>query len=65
MLHGIGPVVASKHISVKSTPRRVLENKMNGQENKNNRDTTMENSGNKIISNIQGRIVWLLIAYMV
>ena len=65
MLHGIGSAVELLHTGVESTPRRVLENKRNGQENKNNRDTTMENSANKIISNIQGRIVWLLIAYMV
>ena len=46
-LHGIAPAVGLLHTGVESTARRVLENEMNDQENKNNRDATMEKGGSR------------------
>ena len=46
-LHGIAPAIGLLHTGVESTSRRVLENKMKGQENKKNRDTTMEKGGSR------------------
>ena len=45
ILQGIASDAGSIHTGVESTARRVLENKMKGQENKKNRDTTMEKGG--------------------
>ena len=63
-LHGIASAVGLLHTGVESTPRRVLQSKMNDQENKNNRAATMEKGGKIQRGNARRRIVWLLITYV-